>query len=654
MEPAFCYGNGSCVRTVYPVIIRATLYLGLGSAVVLTVLGNLLVIVAIAHFKQLHTPTNYLTLSLAASDLLLGVLVMLPSMVRAVETCWYFGEMFCMIYTSSDVLLCTASILNLSFISIDRYYAVCHPLLYPHKITVHTALVMILVTWCVSAVVGFGMIFLKLNLLGVEEIYYNHVACEGGCILFQSGVSSTVSSILSFYIPGVIMLGIYLKIYMVAQRQARTIGLQNTSSSKVDKHQRKATKTLAIIMGVFLAFWTPFFICNIIDPFIGYSVPPTLFDTLVWLGYLNSTINPLVYAFFYSWFRKAFKIIISGSIFRHVGHKIGEQQLCYPGSNISCPRAEFHLGAQVALYTVFVLGMLVTVVGNAVVIMSIAHFKQLHSPTNVLVLSLALADLLLGVTVMPFSTVRAVQGCWFYGHAFCLLHSAFDMFLTSVSIFHLICIAVDRHEAVCNPLHYSRNITMPVAWLMVAASWALAALYSYGLLYSKANVQGLEEYLASIYCLGSCNLLFNKLWGTLDTVIAFFLPCTAMMGLYTKIFLVAREHARKIEDMGGQGGASNGKGAGGQIKRSEHKAAKTLGIVVGAFIFCWMPFFLNSIADAYTGFSTPAAIFEVFVWLGYFNFHPEPRIYRPPSIPGSGKTSRLIFTLKYSPATPRP
>ncbi|CAL8372425.1 unnamed protein product [Gadus morhua 'NCC'] len=203
MEPEFCYGNGSCLRTVYPVAVRVTLYFGLGSAVVLTLLGNLFVIVAIAHFKQLHTPPNYLTLSLAVTDLLLA-----------------------------------------------------------------------------------------------------------------SRVSSTVSSIISFYIPGVIMLGIYLKIYIVAQRQLRTIGLQNTSSSKVDKHQRKATKTLAFIMGVFLSFWTPFFILNIINPFIGYSVPPNFFETQLWLGYLNSTVNPLAYAFFYSWFRKAFQMIISGRIFQ--------------------------------------------------------------------------------------------------------------------------------------------------------------------------------------------------------------------------------------------------------------------------------------------------------------------------------------------------
>ncbi|XP_030237590.1 trace amine-associated receptor 1-like [Gadus morhua] len=315
MEPEFCYGNDSCVRTVYPVTVRTALYVVLGSAVVLTMLGNLFVIVAIAHFKQLHTPPNYLTLSLAVTDLLLGVLVMFPGMIESVENCWYFGEMYCKLYNTSAVLLCNASILNLSFISIDRYYAVCHPMLYPLKITVHTAVVMILVTWCVSAVVGFGMFFKKLNISGIE-MHNNNVVCEGRCFLIQTLMTSTVSSTFSFYLPGVIMLGIYLKIFMVAQRQVRTIGLQNTSAFKVDKHQRKATKTLAFIMGVFLSFWMPFFICNIIDPLIGYSIPPAMFDSLKWLGFLNSTINPFVYAFFYSWFRKAFQIIISGRIFR--------------------------------------------------------------------------------------------------------------------------------------------------------------------------------------------------------------------------------------------------------------------------------------------------------------------------------------------------
>ncbi|XP_030638232.1 trace amine-associated receptor 1-like [Chanos chanos] len=323
-NPPFCYEslNGSCHRIVYPLQIRLSLYIFFGAMVILTVFGNLLVIITIFHFKQLHTSTNYLILSLAIADFLMGVFVMPPSMLRSVETCWYLGNFFCKIHSSVDVMLCTASILNLSFISIDRYYAVCHPLQYRSRITPLATGIMIAVCWSVSAVIGLGMIFLELNILGIEEFYYNNIVCEGGCILFQTSASSTVSSVLSFYIPGIIMLGIYLKIFLVAQRQAQAI--QNTTNQSktsnkqpsLSKTEKKATKTLAIIMGVFLSFWTPFFICNVIDPMIGYLIPPVLFDMLVWVGYLNSTCNPIVYAFFYSWFRNAFRVILLGKVFQ--------------------------------------------------------------------------------------------------------------------------------------------------------------------------------------------------------------------------------------------------------------------------------------------------------------------------------------------------
>uniref|UniRef100_A0A3Q3FQT0 Trace amine associated receptor 1 n=1 Tax=Labrus bergylta TaxID=56723 RepID=A0A3Q3FQT0_9LABR len=315
-----CYesSNASCLKTSYPMPRRVALYVILGVIIILTVCGNLLVTFSVAYFKQLHTPTNYLIFSLAVSDLLLGILVMFPGMIRFIESCWYFGNFFCKISLSSAVTLVTASILNLSFISVDRYYAVCQPLLYRRKISVNVVLIMILICWSISVLVGFGMIFLKLNILGVEEFYYNHVVCEGGCVMFQSKMSSTVSSILSFYLPGIIMLCVYLKIFLVAQKQFQTIhnaGCVN-SIKMSNTGQTKATKTLAIVMGVFLSFWTPFFVFNFMDPFISHSPPPSLYGTLIWLGYFNSTVNPMIYAYFYSWFRKAFKLLTSGNIFK--------------------------------------------------------------------------------------------------------------------------------------------------------------------------------------------------------------------------------------------------------------------------------------------------------------------------------------------------
>ncbi|XP_036406167.1 trace amine-associated receptor 1-like [Megalops cyprinoides] len=321
----FCYEseNTSCPRFIYPTAMRAPLYAFFGFAIVFTICGNLLVIIAITHFKQLHTPTNYLVLSLAVADLLLGAIIMPPNMVRILETCWYFGDLFCKIHSSAGVMLCTVSILNLSFISIDRYYAVCQPLHYHTKITTGVTVIMVLVSWIVSAFVGFAMIFLNLNILGVEDFYYKNIACVGRCIFFQSAASSSICSALSFYIPGFIMVGIYQKIFRVAQEQARSINsiaCQNVNSEKNKKSssnlERKATKTLAVVMGVFLSCWTPFFSCNVIDPFLNYTIPPVWFDTLAWIGFLNSAFNPVIYAFFYSWYRKAFRMIIFGKIFQ--------------------------------------------------------------------------------------------------------------------------------------------------------------------------------------------------------------------------------------------------------------------------------------------------------------------------------------------------
>ncbi|KAI7800174.1 trace amine-associated receptor 13c-like [Triplophysa rosa] len=316
-------------------------------------------------------------------------------------------------------------------------------------------------------------------------------------------------------------------------------------------------------------------------------------------------------------------------------------QFCFPALNNSCIKYTYSIFSQTVIYIILLSAMILTILGNSVVIISIAHFRQLQTPTNILVMSLALADLLVGVMFMPLSIVRSVTGCWYYGEAICLFHSSFDLFLTSVSIFHLIFIAIDRYQAVCHPLQYPTRVTIPVAWVMVLLSWSLAAFYSFGLVYSKANEEGMDEYFASIECIGSCSLYFNALWSALDTLFTFFVPCSVMIGLYSRIFVVAKKHARNI----GDGNQPEHENTFKTSRRSERKAAKTLGVVVGAFILCWLPYFTCALIDPYLNFSTPLELFDVFDSIGYMNSTINPIIYGL-FYPWFRKTLYIILTLR--------
>ncbi|XP_062293477.1 trace amine-associated receptor 1-like [Scomber scombrus] len=304
MHPCYKSHNTSYIFASNPSIICLLLCIFLGSLSVVTICGNLLVIISVIYFKQLHIPTNYLILSLAVADLLVGLLVFPFSMAFTVTSCWYYEGLLCKVRGSFDVTLSTASILNLCCISIDRYYAVCQPLSYKRRINDCVIGVMIFVSWGVSALIGIGIIIAG----------FNQGKCEESCLI-DALISTTLACIFSFYIPVIIMLCIYLKIFLVAQRQARSI--QSTKyGATVSKMEKKATKTLAVVMGVFILCWTPYFLCIIFQPVTRDQTPVAVVETLNWLTLSNSMLNPFIYAFFYSWFRSAFKLIISGKIFQ--------------------------------------------------------------------------------------------------------------------------------------------------------------------------------------------------------------------------------------------------------------------------------------------------------------------------------------------------
>ncbi|KAM4770996.1 trace amine-associated receptor 3-like [Rhinophrynus dorsalis] len=315
------YGNASFIcPTDRSFAIRLAMYIFLIGSMTITIFGNLGLIISITHFKQLHSPTNFLILSMAATDFFLGLLIMPYSMVRSVERCWYFGNMFCKIHYSFDLMLSVISIFHLCSIAIDRFYAVCYPLHYPTKMTIPVIKKMVFFCWSAPAIFAFGVVISNSHVSGIKG-YEVLVACFNLCPITFNKLWSVIMFFTCFFAPGSVMVGIYVKIFVVSQRHAKILksvtGNKNTlATTQISKKtDRKAAKTLGIVMGVFLSCWLPVFVTIIVDPFLNFSTPEVLFDALNWLGYINSTCNPLIYGFFYPWFRKALKYIVFGKIF---------------------------------------------------------------------------------------------------------------------------------------------------------------------------------------------------------------------------------------------------------------------------------------------------------------------------------------------------
>ncbi|XP_043913198.1 trace amine-associated receptor 4-like [Protopterus annectens] len=319
--PEYCYPaiNNSCIKSLRLPVVHIALYMTVICFIVITMCGNLLVIISVMHFKQLHRPTNILICSLAVVDFLVGFIIMPYSMVRTIESCWYYGERLCKIHTSFDLMFCTCSIFHLSFIAADRHYAVCDPLHYYAKITFSTVIIFIIVSWTMSFMSAFGIVMSEVTLDGIRD-YAASVTCTGMCIFLFNKLWAVLVSVATVILPATVMVCVYSKIFVVARRHAREIGSRSEGSKKnkayiSSKSERKAAKTLGVVLGVFIVCWFPCMSAVMFDSFLNYAIPAVLYEAFTWIAYFNSGFNPIIYSFFYPWFRKAVYIILSGKIF---------------------------------------------------------------------------------------------------------------------------------------------------------------------------------------------------------------------------------------------------------------------------------------------------------------------------------------------------
>ncbi|XP_053373023.1 5-hydroxytryptamine receptor 1D-like [Mercenaria mercenaria] len=424
----------------YGTPVMVILCILLAFLILATIMGNVFVIAAVILERSLQGVSNYLILSLAVTDLLVAVCVMPLSLVYEVSVFWYLGNTICDFWISVDVLCCTASILHLVAISLDRFWGVSN-IDYIRRRCAKQILKMIAVVWLVAVGISIPPLF------GWKE-EQNNPEKYGICMISQNLVYTVFSTIGAFYCPLVLMVFLNFKIYIVARTRIRKKNfggrnkpipsnvtcadmktLNRTSSCSDDdgytmcngsmavttalneemqmseceaqtppvnnggyltvpnirpiytkrtnghmehtdiscatqitdvpnsndintthqntakhtennnhkhdllklkkkrreadrkrkdkmemKRERKAAKVLGIITGAFIACWLPFFVLAVLAPFCAEhcNIPDSLFSFCLWLGYFNSSLNPILYTIFNPSFRKAFHKIIYG------------------------------------------------------------------------------------------------------------------------------------------------------------------------------------------------------------------------------------------------------------------------------------------------------------------------------------------------------
>ncbi|XP_004556356.2 D(4) dopamine receptor [Maylandia zebra] len=336
-----------------------------------------------------------------------------------------------------------------------------------------------------------------------------------------------------------------------------------------------------------------------------------------------------------------------------------------------------------------VLLIVVIICGNLMVCLSVFVEKALKTTTNYFIVSLAVADLMLAVLVLPLFVYSEFQdGVWTLNTTICDGLMTMDVMLCTASIFNLCAISIDRFIAVSIPLNYNRKHVDLRQVVLLSATWILALAVASPIIFGINNVPGRDP--------RECKLE-NDDYVLYSSVCSFFIPCPIMLLLYCGMFrglrrweearkaklkdsiqacrklqeatatlpplaslppllppIIERDPADTLDEASTlqspdlpPNSTENKDGPvpvvsfaeikfnhdprrrkRAKINSRERKAMKVLPVVVGAFLFCWTPFFvLHTMRARCQECHIPPALMSVVTWLGYVNSALNPVIY---------------------------
>ncbi|VBB32168.1 unnamed protein product [Acanthocheilonema viteae] len=208
----------------------------------LTTGGNLMVMVSFKIDKQLQTISNYFLFSLAVADIAIGI-VSIPIMTyyMAADTIWGLGYVMCQFWLCLDYMMSNASVLNLLLISFDRYFSVTRPLSYRPRRTAKKAFLMIASTYIASAMLWPPWI---ISWPYIEGRFTNSNRCVVQFIETNQ-FASVGTTIAAFWLPLVIMIILYSRVYYETKKQQKDMCLLQAGQNQYKKDKEK-TKSNAL------------------------------------------------------------------------------------------------------------------------------------------------------------------------------------------------------------------------------------------------------------------------------------------------------------------------------------------------------------------------------------------------------------------------
>ncbi|CAF0910300.1 unnamed protein product [Didymodactylos carnosus] len=331
----------------------------------MTVCGNLLVIIAFVSDASIRTYSNYFILNLSITDLLVGIICIPLYAPKFISGQWYFGYHLCKLWLVFDYVVGSASTLCIVVISFDRYQMVSRGLKYISERSVRRALIFVFGTWIVASL-NYGPAIIFWDLFSSTK--FNHHECDAP--FAHSFPYLVTTAFVEFFVPFFSLTTLNLMVYLNIRQRSRGLIRTSTTLGLSKKHQKdnknndlnhiqisnghmnktnhillqptttattihllpsrttyskssstsanlardkKAARSLFILVFAFVICWCPYTLLTLIRALCKQPtkcISNTLYEFTFWLLWLNSTINPLLYSFLHVKFRKAFYRIL--------------------------------------------------------------------------------------------------------------------------------------------------------------------------------------------------------------------------------------------------------------------------------------------------------------------------------------------------------